>query len=111
MRLDHLLSREKAKVETPELIPRSMPIPAMVLVKQRTVRFKTIALAYIEIALYHFQGSPHTAGRAQAPHLDNCIGRTRFEKDQIISVPDPMRDHWEREKIGLRRKSTKKSSE
>ena len=46
MRLDHLLSREKARVETPKLIPRSMPMPAMVLVKQRTVRFKMIALTY-----------------------------------------------------------------
>ena len=57
MRLDHLLSREKARMETSKLIPRSMPKPEMDSVKQRTVRFKTIALAYIEIALYHFQGS------------------------------------------------------
>ena len=99
MRLDHLLSREKARVEMLELIPRSILTAAMGLVKkevaklpERTVRFKEIVVSVCPISFSGLvalgaaglpKASPGSclrdqisgtgSGRGALVYLDNCI--------------------------------------
>ena len=78
MRLDHLLSREKAEQETVKLIPRSMLTEQLVSqikadeTAERTARFDVVLAL-----LYRFQGLP------ELPKGSTCNLTTAYEKDEI----------------------------
>ena len=107
MRLDHLLSREKTQREIRGFIPRSMPSPAMELVKEEPQGSQELRNVFQSLCIIFRVRRLPTASRAtRPPRTLTTVYEGRDLKDQIISVQSGEQS-LEKKKIGLRRNRRK----
>ena len=89
MRLDHLLSREKTQREIRGFIPRSMPSPAMELVKEEPQGSQELRNVFQSLCIIFRVRRLSTASRAtRPPRTLTTVYEGRDLKDQIISVQE-----------------------
>ena len=105
MRLDHLLSREKTRREIGGFIPRSMPSPAMELVKEEPLGSQRFALC-VQLCII-FRVRRMWRARGESPRTLTTVyeGRDLRRSDHFCSVQREIAGG--KKEIGLRRNRRK----